>query len=220
DLDNIVASADSVSSLIDAPVVTGDTKVMPKGELDGIIINVAGIGMAEQVIKNDNISVGDRLIVSGTVGDHGGAILAKRFGYQSDLVSDCAPVLDVMNIARGKAKAAKDPTRGGIAACLNEFADKAKVRILVDEEKIPVRRETKAICDILGLDPLNLACEGRVVFAVSSDVCEEVLVALREKYPGAADIGTAVEGSGVVMKTKMGTRFLDNPRGAGVPRIC
>ena len=220
DLEKIISSANDISKKLNVPIVTGDTKVMPKGQLDGIIINTAGIGKAVNVIKNENISQGDSIIVTGPVGDHGGAVLVKRFGYKTDLISDCASIIDIMDMLKNKIKSAKDPTRGGLAACLNELADKAGVRIVVDDDKIPIRKETRAISDILGIDPLTLACEGRVVFAVSEEDEKEALNILKAKYPDAAVIGTAIEGKGVILKTKIGERYLDNPRGEGVPRIC
>ena len=220
DLKKIVSSANKISKTLSVPIVTGDTKVMPKGQLDGIIINTSGIGKAETIIKNGNIAPEDIIIVTGPVGDHGAAVLAKRFGYKTDLISDCAPVTNIIDLLGNKIKAAKDPTRGGLAACLNELADKAGVKIIIDEEKIPIRKETRAISDVLGIDPLTLACEGRIVFAVSKDDEKDILNILKEQYPEAQVIGKAAEGKDVILKTKIGERYLDNPRGEGVPRIC
>ena len=219
-LEKIISSANEISKKLNVPIVTGDTKVMPKGQLDSIIINTAGIGKAEKIIRNENISQGDSIIVTGSIGDHGAAVLAKRFGYKTDLISDCTPVIDIMDMLKDKIKSAKDPTRGGLAACLNELADKAGVRIVIDEEKIPVKKETRAISDVLGIDPMTLACEGRIVFAVSKEDEKEVLNILKAEYPDATVIGTAIEGKGVILKTRIGERYLDNPRGEGVPRIC
>ncbi len=220
DLEKIISSADEISKKIDVPIVTGDTKVMPKGQLDGIIINTAGIGKAADIIRNENISEGDRIIVTGSLGDHGAAVLAKRFGYKTDLISDCASIIDIMDMLKNKIRSAKDPTRGGLAACLNELADKADVRIVIDEDKIPIKKETRAISDILGIDPLTLACEGRVVFAVDQKDEKEALNLLKAKYPDAETIGTVINGKDVILKTRISERFLDNPRGEGVPRIC
>ncbi len=220
DLEKIINSVNDVSRKLNVPIVTGDTKVMPKKELQGIIINTTGIGTTKKIIRNNNLSVGDKIIVSGTIGDHGAAVLASRFDYKTDIISDCAPVVGIINELSGMIKSAKDPTRGGLAACLNELADKSDVRIVVDEEKIPIRKETVAITSVLGIDPLTLACEGRVVIAVSANAESQVLSILKTKNPDAETIGEVVKGEKVILKTKMGERFLDNPRGIGVPRIC
>ena len=220
-LETIIDSVNTLSKKLKVPIVTGDTKVMPKGQLDGIVINTAGIGTTKDIIKNENIAPTDKVIVTGTVGDHGGAILATRFDYKTDLVSDCKPVLDIIRLVKGKIKSAKDPTRGGIASCLNELADKAKVRITIDEETIPIRKETRAICNILGIDPLTLACEGRALLIVSEDDEKKVLELLKKDLClDAITIGTVSKGKKVILKTKIGERFLDNPGGTGVPRIC
>lgn len=220
DLEKIINSINNVSRKLNVPIVTGDTKVMPKKDLNGIIINTTGIGTTKKIIRNNNLSVGDKIIVSGTLGDHGAAVLASRFDYKTDLISDCAPVVSIINELSGLIKSAKDPTRGGLASCLNELADKSKVQIVVDEQKIPIRKETSAITNVLGIDPLTLACEGRVVIAVSADAENQILSILKKKNPDAETIGEVVKGEKVILKTKLGERFLDNPRGVGVPRIC
>ena len=220
DFDAIINSINTISKTLAVPIVTGDTKVMPKNELNGIIINTTGIGTTKKIIKNNNISVGDKIIITGTIGDHGAAILAKRFNYQTELISDCTPITKTMNDLTGLVKSAKDPTRGGIASTLNELADKSKVQIIIDEEKIPIKKETIAITNILGIDPLTLACEGRIVLVVSSDTEKKVLSILQKKDPDATTIGEVKKGEKVILKTKIGKRFLDNPRGVGVPRIC
>ncbi|MCK4967887.1 MAG: hydrogenase expression/formation protein HypE [Candidatus Aenigmarchaeota archaeon] len=220
DIEKIIKSINDISKKLNIPIVTGDTKVMPKKDLNGIIINTTGIGTTKKIIKNNNIAPGDKIIVSGSIGDHGAAILAKRFEYKTNLVSDCAPVIGIINKLNDKIKAAKDPTRGGLAAIVNEFAAKGNVQIIINEEKIPIKKEARAITDILGIDILTLACEGRVILVVSREMEKEVLKELKKINPDATTIGEVVAGKKVILKTKIGKRFLDTPRGIGVPRIC
>ncbi len=220
DLSTLIRSARDACDKAGVPVVTGDTKVMPKGQIDGIVINVSGIGSCDNIIRNGGMAPGDKIIVTGTVGDHGASVLASRFGYDTGLVSDCECVHPLMCKLEGNVKASKDPTRGGLAACINEMAGKAGVRVDLVMDDIPIKKESGAVCDALGIDILSLASEGRVLMAVAPKDERLVLDVLKEKYPDACTIGCAREGSGVYIDTGFGIRKLHPPRGQGVPRIC
>ncbi len=216
----ILESVNNVCEAVGVPVVTGDTKVLSKGEVPGILINVSGVGIADKVIANSGLEAGDKIVVSGSVGDHGAAILSSRFGYESSLVSDCAPVFEAVDACRGYIKACKDPTRGGLSACLNEMALKSKARIVVEDDKVPVKREVRAICDILGVDVFEIACEGRIVFGVSAGDADEVVGILRDFDCDACVIGEVVRGEKVVLRTAVGEKLMNVPRGENVVRIC
>ncbi len=229
DLETILTSAARELADLGLPLVAGDTKVMGRGELDGIMINTTGIGVAERAISDAGLAVGDAILVTGTVGDHGMALLAAREGFhlQTELTSDVAPLWPLLApvLAAGGITAMKDPTRGGLAAALNEMARKAKVGIEVREDVIPIRTEAKALSDLLGISPLDVACEGRAVIAVAADRAEMVLSLLRAHPLGqeAQIIGAAIaEYPGrVVLATGIGgRRFLEMPLGDPVPRIC
>lgn len=226
----IVKSMVDVLEKENIALIGGDFKVMPKGSLDKIVISTTGIGFVseENLIRNNGLKPGDKIIVSGTVGDHGAVIMACQAGIEveSSLVSDCAPVIGVIEAVQEVTKihAAKDPTRGGLAMALNDLAKKSGVSIIVEEESIPVREEVLAYCEMLGVDPLVLACEGRVVLGVDGEVAEEVLRKLKSAgYSEAAIIGEVLdkEPPRVYMKTSVGgTRIIEEPLGEIVPRIC
>jgi hydrogenase expression/formation protein HypE len=225
DLHRIVESMDSVSREMDVPIVTGDTKVID-GDI-GILINTAGLGVAKKVVSDAGLRPGDKVIVSGPVGDHGIAVLSHREGieFETSLISDCAPLWPMIEkILKYDLHAMKDPTRGGLASCINELASKAKVDVLLDESSIPVRDGVRAASEMLGIDPLTVANEGKAVIGVSAEDAEAVLAALKKtKYgKGAAIIGVAKKGKGrVVLKTGIGgERLLEAPVGDPVPRVC
>ncbi len=229
DLERILTSAAEVLGELELPLVAGDTKVMGRGELDGIAINTTGIGVAERVISDGGLRVGDAVVVTGPVGEHGMALLAARegFGLAGGLRSDVAPLWPLFRpvLATGAVTAAKDPTRGGLAAALNEMARKARVGIEVEEEAIPLRPAVRGVGELLGISPLEVACEGRAVLGVDPDRVEEVLALLRAHPLGreAHVIGRAIaEHPGrVVLDTGVGgRRFLEMPLGDPVPRIC
>ncbi len=229
DLERILESAALVLSEIGVALVAGDTKVMGKGELDGIVINTTGIGVAARPIPDAGLRPGDFLLVTGTVGDHGMAILSARneLPLEAPIESDVAPLWPALMeaIETGGITAMKDPTRGGLAAALNEMAKKSGVGVEVEEEAIPVRPEVRGLCELLGISPYELACEGRAVLGVAPEKLEEVLVALR-KHPLTAEakvIGWATtEYPGkVILRTAVGgRRFLEMPLGDPLPRIC
>lgn len=211
-------------------VVTGDTKVMGKGELDGIALNTAGFGFTRRLVRDNGLRPGDRILVTGTVGDHGLAVLTRRrdLRIEGALSSDVAPLNGLVRAALdagGDAVVAmKDPTRGGLASVLHEFAEKAKVGVLLDGPSVPVNAETAAAAEILGIDPLVVANEGKAVIGVRPEAADRVLAALRGHPLGrrAAIVGTAVaERPGdVVLDTGLGRRLLAEVEGEPLPRIC
>ncbi len=230
DLERILDSLAAVTEEVDVAVACGDTKVMPAGELDGIILTTSGIGVARRAVSDAGLRPGDRVLVTGTIGDHGMALLACRheFHLTTELVSDVAPIWAL--IARvlelgDPVHAMKDPTRGGLAAALNEMARKSGSCIEVIESAIPIRREVLGLSDLLGISPLEVANEGKAILVVDGRRADEVLRALRRHPLGAAaaDIGwVSDEYPGrVVLATEVGgRRFLDMPLGDPVPRIC
>jgi hydrogenase expression/formation protein HypE len=227
DLARIVASMDQALGEAGASMVTGDTKVVEHGSLDGIIINTAGIGVARTVVRDCGLVPGDAIIVSGTLGDHGIAVLAHREGFDlgSQISSDVAPVWGLVAGAldAGTVHAMKDPTRGGFASAINEMARKSKVAVRIREEEVPVRQSVRSASRMLGIDPLEVANEGKVVMGVPANEAEEVLRALRVHPLGreAAIIGRVIEGSHVIMETTIGgERFIEPPIGDPVPRVC
>jgi hydrogenase expression/formation protein HypE len=229
DLERITASINLALKEVSCPLVTGDFKVVGKGELDGIVITTTGLGLADQVITDRGLGVGDVIIVTGTVGDHGMTILANREGIrlETDLVSDVAPVWEVVEAAlkAGGVTAMKDPTRGGLAAALNEMASKSGIGILLSEESIPISDPVKAAGEILGIDPLQITNEGKVVMGVKRESAERVLESIRKTKYGknAAIIGEVIsEYPGeVILETSVGgRRILESPVGDPAPRIC
>ena len=211
-------------------VVTGDTKVMGKGEVDGIVLNTAGVGLARRVVRDDGLRPGDRILLTGPVGDHGIAVLTHRRELQleGDLRSDVAPLNGLIRLAlqAGGADlvAMKDPTRGGVASVLHEFAHKAKVGILLDGRAVPVNPQTAAAAELLGIDPLVVANEGRALLGVRPGAADHVLAALRGHPLGrqAAIVATAIaERPGqVILDTGLGKRLLAEVEGEPLPRIC
>ncbi|HIJ06937.1 MAG: Hydrogenase expression/formation protein HypE [Methanomicrobiales archaeon 53_19] len=227
DLARIVASMDQALGEAGASIVTGDTKVVERGSLDGIIINTAGIGIADQPVRDSTLQEGDLIISSGTLGDHGISILSYREGFEfgETLRSDVAPVWPVVEraLAAGDIHAMKDPTRGGFAAAMNEMAQKSGFGILLYEEQVPIRRSIRSAADLLGIDPLQVANEGKVIMGVAAEDAAAILSAIRSHPTGAdaAIIGEVISGSRVVMQTGIGgERFIEPPLGDPVPRVC
>jgi hydrogenase expression/formation protein HypE len=209
-----------------APVVTGDTKVMGKGEVDGIIINTCGIGLTKTLVRDNTLSAGDRIIVTGSIGEHGLAVMAARHGIdiESDLVSDVAPINALIATVVADIKAMKDPTRGGVSSALHEMATKSGVGIVLTEAAIPIKSSVRAVGEILGIEPLHVANEGKAILGVRAEDAERVVAALRSHPLGAnaAIIGTCVSerpGS-IVLDTGFGKRLLAEPEGEPLPRIC
>ncbi len=227
DLERIVRSMDEALGEVGASLVTGDTKVMERGALDGIAINTAGIGIADKVVRDNGLCPGDRIIVSGTLGDHGFAILAQREGFDlgEQIRSDVAPLWGLVEraLAAGDIHAMKDPTRGGFASAINEMAKKSGVMVRISESALPVRKSVRSAALMLGIDPLEVANEGKVVMGVPETCCDAVLAAIRSHPYGAdaAVVGMVTEGSGVIMETDAGgERFIEPPAGDPVPRVC
>jgi hydrogenase expression/formation protein HypE len=233
-LEKIISSFNLKSKEAGIAIIGGDTKIMPRGTLNEMIIATTGIGIRDKKIKiqDKNLKVGDKIIVTGTIGDHGTALMASREGLNiyTDLQSDVSLLLDIMRslkmeINNNYIHAMKDPTRGGIAAALNDWATKADVSILIDEEKIPIKKQVSAICDMLGLDPFNIASEGRALMAVDSKYSENILKKIKKSKNGkdAEIIGEvrAESSKKVLLKTIVGgTRFVEMPLGEPIPRIC
>jgi hydrogenase expression/formation protein HypE len=227
DLERIVASMDATLGEAGANLVTGDTKVMERGALDGIMINTSGIGVAEKIVRDNGLCPGDRIIVSGTLGDHGIAILAHREGFDlgEQIHSDVAPVWGLVKSAMdaGLIHAMKDPTRGGFASSINEMARKSGVNVRIFEEALPVRRNVRSAAGMLGIDPLEVANEGKVVMGVPEEDADAILAAIKSHKYGrdAAIVGIVTKGSGVIMETSIGgERFIEPPIGDPVPRVC
>lgn len=227
DLSRIIDSMDKALSEENVSLVTGDTKVLEKGALDKIAINTAGIGVADTIIRDNGLMPGDNIIVSGTLGDHGFAVLASReeFDFADQIISDVAPLSGMVQsvLKIGKINAMKDPTRGGFASAINEMAKKSGVMVRIHEEEVPIRSSVRAASQLLGIDPLEVANEGKVVMGVPAEDTEAVLKALRSHRYGrdAAIIGTVTKGKGVIMETTAGgERFIETPIGDPVPRVC
>jgi hydrogenase expression/formation protein HypE len=227
DLARIVASMDEALGEANANLVTGDTKVMEKGALDGIVINTAGIGIAKHIVRDNGLMPGDAIIVSGTLGDHGIAIMAHREGFDlgEQIRSDVAPLWGMMEpvLDAGPIHAMKDPTRGGFASAINEMARKSGVSIRIQEESVPIRKNVRSAAAMLGIDPLEVANEGKVVMGVPHSSVDAILAALHHHKYGkdAAVIGVVTKGSHVIMETAIGgERFIEPPIGDPVPRVC
>jgi len=229
DLQRVLDSFKEVLRSEGVALIGGDFKVMPKGSLDKIVISTVGVGIVrrENVILDSGLKVGDKIVVSGTIGDHGAVILAFQLGIDvSNLKSDCEPLIRIMRrvIEIGGVHAAKDPTRGGLLMALHEMAEKSHVTIVIDEAKIPIREEVRACCEMLGVDPLSLACEGRVVLGVDSEVANEIIGSLHDMgYKDATIIGEVKEVEpGLVLAKSLvgGLKILEPPIGEIVPRIC
>ncbi len=231
-LRRVVASMRRVADEAGVQIVTGDTKVVERGAADKLFINTAGIGVvpAGVAISAANARPGDAVIVNGTLGDHGTAILIARqqLALQSDVASDCRPLAGLVAamLAAGPGiHCLRDATRGGVATVLNEFAQSSQVAIRIDETALPLREEVKGACEILGLDPLYLANEGKLVAIVAPEAAPRVLAAMRAHPAGrdAALIGEVTEApSGiVVLRTGFGgERIVDMLVGEQLPRIC
>jgi hydrogenase expression/formation protein HypE len=233
DLWRVVQSMQAAAQAVGVPIVTGDTKVVDRGKGDGVFINTAGIGLIPPGIQvaPQRARPGDLVLISGAIAVHGIAIMSVREGltFETALESDSAPLHDlvsrILDVAGGDVHVLRDPTRGGVASALNEIAGSARVGIQLDEASLPLAEEVRGACEILGLDPLYVANEGKCLAIVAPDVAEAVLAAMREHPLGreAAVIGRVVgEHSGrVTMRSRIGgTRVVDMLSGEQLPRIC
>jgi hydrogenase expression/formation protein HypE len=231
-LRRVVATMAEEAAKAGVRIVTGDTKVVERGKGDGVFITTSGIGVIPPGVNIGaaRIRPGDVAIVNGVLGDHGAAILAARgdLALEVDLVSDCAGLGHLMQAALAAApdlRAARDCTRGGLASALNEMADEAGVAVELDETALPLRPEVVGVCEILGLDPLYLANEGRLVLFCPEDQADAVLAAMRAlpEGQGAAVVGRVLPGpSGrVTLRSAFGgARLVDMLVGEQLPRIC
>jgi len=232
DLERIVRSMAETARDAGVHIVTGDTKVVERGSADGVFINTAGVGAVPQGLHLSGASVrpGDAILLSGSIGDHGMAIMSQREGlrFSSPLESDCAPLnglVAAMLEASPPIHCLRDPTRGGLATTLNEIAASSDVGIEIVEDDLPVKREVQGVCEMLGLDPLYVANEGKLVAAVPEPDAETVLAAMREHLYGreARIIGRATDehAGRVALRTVLGTRRVMNMlTGEQLPRIC
>jgi len=213
-------------------VVTGDTKVVEKGKGDGLFINTTGIGVVPDGIElsADCARPGDKLLLSGSIGDHGIAILAAReaLEFESAIASDSAALHTLvaeMLHATTAIRCMRDPTRGGLSSTLNEIAEQSRVSIELNEQSIPIREDVKGACEMLGLDPLYVANEGKLVAIVAPEAADDLLAAVRQHALGkqAHIIGTVNDKNPglVTMRTTLGTtRIVDMLSGEQLPRIC
>ena len=230
ELSRVIASVKAAAESAGVQIVTGDTKVVEKGRGDKIYINTAGIGFVKYPgLSPGNIRAGDAVLVSGTVGDHGTAVMLARSGMmEGELRSDCAALNGLCEalLSSGAAvRVLRDPTRGGVATTLNEFVESGPLGIVLEEDKIPVRPQVQAACDMLGLDPLYCANEGKLLAVVDGDDADRALAAMRGTPEGreAALIGrvSADYPGRLVMQTAFGgKRILQKLTGAQLPRIC
>jgi hydrogenase expression/formation protein HypE len=232
DLEKIISEMGKAAETAGVTVVTGDTKVVPKGAVDKIFINTSGIGLIPPNvdIASHHAKPGDQIILSGTIADHGITILTRRegFSFETSITSDTAPlnhmVKQMLTAGQG-IHVLRDPTRGGVGTALNEIADKSKMGIKIYEENIPTKKEVAAACELLGFDPLYLANEGKLLAFVSAQDTDAVLAAIKTNPYGkdAAVIGEVVEDhiGKVVLETRIGgMRIVDMLAGEQLPRIC
>ncbi|NLI63088.1 MAG: hydrogenase expression/formation protein HypE [Methanosarcinaceae archaeon] len=235
DLEKIVQSMNKILEEVDVPIITGDTKTIEGSALDSIIINVSAIGICDEPVCDSGLLPGDKIIFSGFIADHGISILTKRegFDFSSDLESDVAPLWNMIEpILSVKTKdgkkavtAMKDPTRGGVADSLNEMAQKSNIGIKIYEKLIPIRKSVATSCEIFGLDPLEIANEGKAVIGVRPEYAKQVLEILK-KHPYGKDAAIVGEVSNehpkkVILESEIGsTRYVNVPTGDPIPRVC
>jgi hydrogenase expression/formation protein HypE len=247
DLERILISMRETCIEAGVGIVTGDTKVVEKGSLGGLVMNVSGLGKRTEALESNlkvarryrevasrwtldsNLAPGDKIILTGTIGDHGLAVLSAQQGltFGSQIKSDVRPLnrmLQQLFAQIGGVIAVKDPTRGGLADALNEWTEKSKVGILIQEDNVPIREDVQAACDMLGLDPLEIGNEGKYIIGVVAEKAEGALEFLKQTEEGknAQIIGEATtEFKGVAMQTQVGgKRIISRPIGDPVPRIC
>ncbi len=231
-LQRVVRSMGQAASAAGVLVIAGDTKVVERGHGDGIYITTAGVGVVGEGVEigPNRVRPGDAVLVSGTVGDHGIAVLSEREGlaFEAELVSDCAALnglVEALLEAAPHTHCMRDPTRGGLAAALNEIAQAAEVGMEIDEAAVPVRLAVSSACEMLGFDPLTIACEGRLVAFVPAGEAESALAALKAHPLGeaAALIGEVTEehpGTVLARTAIGGRRVVAMPLGELLPRIC
>jgi hydrogenase expression/formation protein HypE len=233
DLQRIAQSMARAAREAGVAIVTGDTKVVERGKGDGVFITTTGVGLVPSgvTLSADRARPGDRVILSGSIGDHGVAVMSTRnnLGFETNILSDSAAlhglVADMVRVAGGSLRVMRDPTRGGLAAALNEIAQQSKAGFLIEEDRIPVRPEVAAACELLGLDPLYVANEGKLIAVVAPGAANSLLEAMRAHPLGrdAVLIGEVIadEQCFVQMTTSFGGgRIVDWLAGEQLPRIC
>jgi len=230
ELKRLVASMNATAVEAGVALIGGDFKVMPKGALDSVVMATTGVGVLVGKRVLDSLAKpGDKVIVTGSVGDHGIALMSSREGlsFETELQSDVAPIWGTVEVAlqAGEVHAMKDVTRGGLSSALNEFAEKSRVSIWLEDGKVPVKESVRAASDMLGLDPYEVTCEGKAILCVSSGSAADVLEAVRgTKYGRDAEIIGEVraERPGMVLLRTLvgGTRILRKPLGEPIPRVC
>jgi len=231
ELEEIVRTMAQTATAAGVQIVTGDTKVVGKGAADGLFINTAGLGVIDEhvSISAAYAQPGDKVIISGTIGDHGMTILSLREGlsFKANLESDCAPLNGLVSellAFKQDLHVLRDPTRGGVASTLNEIAASSNAGIIIDETSLPLKPQVKASCELLGLDPLHLANEGKLIAVVAGNVAEQVLAVCQGHEYGkdARIIGeVTAETRRVALRTFIGsTRIIDISSGELLPRIC
>ena len=225
ELEKIVLSQKKELEKIDAKIVCGDTKVVPKGAVDKVFINTTGIGeIIYKGISAHNLETGDSVLVSRDIAKHGSVIMSHRYGVESDIVSDCKllwPEVEALIKNGIKIKALRDATRGGISAVLNEWSKASNVLIELEEDKIPIDDDVIGLCEIFGFEAMDLANEGTFILAVANEDKEKALLILKQFNKNASIIGEVKEGNKVVLKSPYGSkRYIDLPKGELLPRIC
>jgi hydrogenase expression/formation protein HypE len=248
DFERILASMQQTCKEAGVSIVTGDTKVVERGALGGCVVNMSGIGRRTvslekniEVVKqfrhsfgarwvlDSNLAAGDKIILSGTIGDHGLAVLSAQEGlsFGSGIKSDVKPLnclIQSLLSEVGGIVAMKDPTRGGLADALNEFSEKSRLGILIEEKKVPIRKDVESACEMLGLDPFEVGNEGKIIVGIVKEKAEDALELLRatKEAKQAEIIGEATaDFAGVAMETVVGgKRIIPHPVGDPVPRIC
>jgi len=228
-LDKITTSMEKASKKANVQIVTGDTKVVERGNADQIFINTSGVGILQKniVLSKKNIQIGDKILINGEIGAHGLAVMSKRENFKTNIKSDCAPLWDLIDgmLSAGGIKFMRDPTRGGVATVLCEIAENSDFGIKINEKKLPIHDNVSSFSEILGLDPLYIANEGKVIAVVAKDKAPSILANM-QKHPLGKEssiIGEIVgENKGkVVLETIIGgKRIIDRLVGDQLPRIC
>lgn len=232
ELEKIIFSISETADKVGVKVVTGDTKVVEKGKGDGVFINTSGVGVVPSHVSlsMEKIRAGDHIIINGPIGDHGAAVMMVRggFEFESDLKSDCVSLHSLIKMMLEEDSAIRfmrDPTRGGISSTLNEISDETGLGLVIHESEIPIRDSVSSICEILGLDPLYVANEGKVLAIADAKKSSEILRIMKSHPLGkeARIIGEITEKveKRVILKTRYGTsRIIDMPEEEKLPRIC
>lgn len=234
-LNRIMKSINDVSKDINVPIITGDTKTIEASSLNSIIINMTGLGICKKPIRNSGLEVGDKIIITGDIADHGISLLIKRqgFDFNTNLKSDVAPIWNmiekILNFELDSKKrvisSMKDPTRGGLASALNEMAECSNVGIIIYESNLPIKKEVKTACEMLGLDPLEIANEGKAIIGVNTEYANDILNILKNTEFGKNSriIGEVTEENKkkVILESEFGSqRYIDTPTGDPIPRVC